>query len=329
MVTPMSKTGQWVPSLQDDINQIPGCGKITSQRLYNQGIHTYSDLLSLKKSDVAGLDLTKLQKIAEQQLRANKREISDHSWKNLTAHVIRTDGKVTRVVIKNILIGPHSTVINVVWSEGGCTRKRSLSPLVLTWVHHLWTHADIVSEDSDQESARSMEVSLPLLEFAYDSWSPSERVAAIGLLNETNRLMRYSQSLQYQNRVLPPRPNGLEVAQHSWINHSVYVLRKSKVTRARVGSIVLLPHRVQVWVYWTQNQQQRRSMVSPVALLLVLAMWFESDVISDDSESQEDEPPLKLPILSVSLAELDLLPSQVNALAFVVHEVNQISRFNE
>lgn len=313
MVTPMSKTGQWVPGLQDNI------GKITSK-------YTYSDLLSLKKLDG---DLTKLQKTAEQQLRVNKREIPNHSWKNLTAHVIRTDGKVTRVVIKNILLGPHSTVINVVWSEGGCTRKRSVSPIVLTWVHHLWTHADIVSEDSDQESVRSMDMSLPLLDFAYDSWSPSEKVAAIGLLNETNRLLAYSQSRQYQSRVLPPRTDSLEVAHHSWMDHSVYIIRKSKVTRARVGSLVLLPHRVQVWVYWTQNQQKRRTMVSPVALLLVLAMWFENDVISDDSDSPEEKTPLKLPLLSVSLAELDLLPSQVNALAFVVHEVNQISRFNE
>ena len=314
----MPKTGRWVPNFSDDI---PGCGKSTP---HHQGTHTYSDFFITTRSVVPGV-----KKTTEKQLNTGSRAITNHSWKNLTAHVIRTSGKVTRVVIKNILLGPHGTVINAVWSEGGRTRKRSLSPLVLTWVHHLWTHADIVSEESDEESVQSTVTALPLLQFDCDSWAPVEKAAGIGLLNETNRFLQYTQSLKYQHRVMPPSPAGVEVPHHSWVDHVAYLIRKSKVTRVRIGSIVLLPHRVQMRVYWKQNQRQRRALVSPVALMLVLALWFKNDIISDDSDCPENEPPLRLPLLSVSLAKLGLPKSQVNALAFVVNELNQLSQVDE
>ena len=137
-------------SEHDLVSSLPGCGKITVQRLNNCNIHTIKDLIQFE-GKIKDVPLDKLKQIAKKK--TNKKiELSEHSWKGHFAHIVRSKGQITRVQIDTLLIAPHRILLNVVWKEGKNIRRKSVSPSVVLCLQITWLNQVIVSDDSESES---------------------------------------------------------------------------------------------------------------------------------------------------------------------------------
>jgi hypothetical protein len=145
--------------LSDLITLLPTCGNVTAQKLKNNQIYTYSDLLAFKGT-IPDISVESLKDIARKQLSQNI-EIACHSWKSRIVHILRSKGQITRVKVDNLLLSPHRILLNVVWQEKGTSRRKSVSPMSLMCIQSLWLTRDVVSDDSDGESYEEVKAVLP------------------------------------------------------------------------------------------------------------------------------------------------------------------------
>lgn len=176
--------------LTDDISYLAGCGPKTIKKLNLCGIYTYGDLLKYKGL-ITDVPIVKLQNKAKAEI-CMKKQLSEHSWKNHTAHIIRSKGQVTRVKIDTLIISPHRILLNVLWREKGKTRRKSVSPMSVLCVQAMWTSNDILSDDSDEESCDFLQSLLPVFSldpygFEIKNLKPTEAQALASIIKEINQ----------------------------------------------------------------------------------------------------------------------------------------------
>jgi hypothetical protein len=71
-----------------------------------------------------------------------------HTWYNKHAHIFRTDGRVVRATLKQIVIINESAIyIKAEFvDDKGKTRSKEVSPLTIAALQVLWENVDVVSD---------------------------------------------------------------------------------------------------------------------------------------------------------------------------------------
>jgi hypothetical protein len=127
------------------------------------------------------------------------------------------------------------------------------------------------------------------------------------------------------------RPNAptrdVEVCDHTWMDRVSHVAcADGHVLRARIGPIVVSPHRVLMLVRWREGGRHLQKRVSPVALLCTWMLWSAGDVVSDDSDEDAETEGVELPEFLIldapSVRALDR--SKLTALHSVIKEIAQL-----
>ena len=158
----------------DSVDKLPGCGKVLTERFRSVGICTYDDLIKTKLS-VPGLPVARFQKVAREQLKTSK-ELVHHSWQGLVAHVLRPGGAITRVVINNLVIKPHSIKFIVLWTDRqGNLHRKTCSPAFLLMLQILWFKNDILSDDEGDGPEGCPPLTHPLPKFLIDTSKPESK----------------------------------------------------------------------------------------------------------------------------------------------------------
>jgi len=186
------KTMLYVPvQATDPVSRLKGCGKVTTEKLNAHGIYDCQSLLNTT-ADIPSVNLEVLRKRVRKALCPSK-DIMNHSWKNMTCHIIRAKGHVTRAVIDNLVIGPHSIMLKVKWKHEARFRCKLVSPVAIMCTQVLWSASDIVSDDSDNDSCDPKIIMLP--KFLIDTNHPNilnltelELKNVQAIIKETNQL---------------------------------------------------------------------------------------------------------------------------------------------
>jgi hypothetical protein len=74
-------------------------------------------------------------------------QLSAHTWFNHFAHVLRSDQRILRCQIKEILVHAHHISLRVVFHENGRIKKKEVSPFSILCLHLWWWCRDIISDD--------------------------------------------------------------------------------------------------------------------------------------------------------------------------------------
>jgi hypothetical protein len=168
------------------------CGVVSEQKtikkLNSNGIYGVEDLIKYK-GNIPGVNIKSLKsKVTKKDVK----HISNHSWRDRIAHVIRSKGQVTRVKIGDILVTPHRILLNVSWTEKNTMRRKSVSPICILSNQILWLNQTIISDDEDEDEDDNLpplENFLPQLQIDKQTLSRltiTEQRAVISLLKETN-----------------------------------------------------------------------------------------------------------------------------------------------
>lgn len=176
----------------DSVTVIPGCSARVSKLLISRGISTFGKLVAYNGPKINGIDnLCHLKKVVKNHL-DGKVELSCHSWLGYTAHITRSKNRVTRVKIGNLLVSKHRILISVTWKERMYIRRKSVSPIALVCIQHLWTTSDIVSDDSGDDGCDPLEEFLPEFQINFNSpevtsLNKDTRAALISLFKEISQ----------------------------------------------------------------------------------------------------------------------------------------------
>ena len=237
------------------------------------------------------------------------KEISVHSWQDHIGHISRSNQTLTRVKIHSLWIAQHAIWISVLWSEKGIARRKFISPFALAYLQQAWLSNDVISDDDS--SVQPMETILPYLTVAENGLLPDEVRAVRCISREINLFLQCTRlDLTFGKEVscTQPQPVILETVDHSWFEyHSYVILVSGQVTPVKIGSLVMLPHRTVFRVYWTAGKLAKRTLVTPLALLLCWYAWWQSDLLV---EEEVLDSPTRLPELVVR--GVSWAPEEVN-----------------
>ena len=137
-------------------------------------------------------------------------ESINHTWYNKHAHIFRTDGRVVRATLKQLVIlnGCAIYIRAEFVDEKGDTRSKDVSPVAVAALQVLWENVDVVS-DVDLPDDLENETSfipprecdrLPVLEVSYVHCNPTKC-----MLIEVNHFMVMS-TISTPVPLLPPLP---------------------------------------------------------------------------------------------------------------------------
>jgi hypothetical protein len=74
-------------------------------------------------------------------------KIIHHTWYNKHAHIFRTDGRVVRAVLKQLVVEDNAIYIQVSFLDKGRTTKTKLtSPITVAALQIMWMNVDVVSD---------------------------------------------------------------------------------------------------------------------------------------------------------------------------------------
>lgn len=82
---------------------------------------------------------------------------SNHTWHGCTAHLLRTDGRLVRCTINDIIFDSYGIYARVKFLDGKCMKTKDVSLLMLLSLQILWLQVDIMSDEED--STEPIEVS--------------------------------------------------------------------------------------------------------------------------------------------------------------------------
>ena len=69
-----------------------------------------------------------------------------HSWYDKNAHVFRTDGRIVRAALKQLVFSGDAIYIRVQFMENGIVRCKDVSLLMIASLQVLWVNVDVVSD---------------------------------------------------------------------------------------------------------------------------------------------------------------------------------------
>lgn len=75
------------------------------------------------------------------------RKVVNHTWYGMHAHVLRSNGRVVRAVIGELLFKPYGIYLRARFRSDDRTRSKDVDPVTVACVHHLWRNVDVVSDD--------------------------------------------------------------------------------------------------------------------------------------------------------------------------------------
>ena len=227
---------------------------------------------------------------AKTQPPPSSKEIQEHSWKGRIGHILRADLTVTRVKIVHLWLLQHAFFVGVAWLEKGIAKRKLVTPFSLVYLQHVWLSSDVISSDSDSHTIQPLDSILPYLEVGSIMSSATEVAASV---NEVNNFLCYTRKNNQHPKLLKIHflEPQLEIDKHSWCAKSAYIIHGG-VLRVQIGSLVVFPRRIALRVYWNKKQR-KRTLATPVSLLLCLALWLQDDLISSDSatDSAPDSAP--------------------------------------
>ena len=129
----------------DGVQQLAGCGAVSASRLKAHGVITIGDLLTFTGS-VKGVNIPKLKDKAKSSTTPDSILLESHTWYGLRAHIAREGGKVHNVVIGDIMVSKHRTLMQVSFIDQASKRFRSISPVCLMYIDFCWMREDISLE---------------------------------------------------------------------------------------------------------------------------------------------------------------------------------------
>jgi len=169
------------------ITDIPGVGAKTAAKLNGFGIHNISQLLKANNPSIPGL--SKLQSKAQQCV-AQPTVLEAHSWFQRQSHILRSDNRILRCTVQEIIIKDNRIQVNCTFRERGKCKRKLVTPFALLLVQQMWSQLDVVSEsedDSDYDSLGSV-FTLPRLILTdrskLDVFTPGEKKSISSLVKE-------------------------------------------------------------------------------------------------------------------------------------------------
>jgi hypothetical protein len=69
-----------------------------------------------------------------------------HSWYNKRTHIFRTDGRVVRAVLKELVFDVHGIYIKAQFSYNGRRCCKHVCPITVAALQVMWVNVDVVSD---------------------------------------------------------------------------------------------------------------------------------------------------------------------------------------
>lgn len=194
----------------DSVSLLKGCGKVTTAKLNTHGVYTYRDLLGFT-GVISGVNIDHLRHLASREIGVARTSVTMdyHSWKGMVGHLIRSKGHVTRVIIGDLVVGPHTVHLNTSWIQGGKIHRKAVSPVSLLCAQIMWLSNDIVSDESDSDSYDPVETTLP--KFLVETENPKIKTLTKPELDAIHSIVRETNQLFNCVYLTPIRPLGLRV----------------------------------------------------------------------------------------------------------------------
>ena len=73
-------------------------------------------------------------------------DTTKHSWYNMHAHIFRTDGRVVRAKLQDIVMENGGIYIAAHFTEKGKNKYKHVSPITIAALQLLWINVDVVSD---------------------------------------------------------------------------------------------------------------------------------------------------------------------------------------
>ena len=119
-------------------------------------------------------------------------EITEHSWNNITAHVLRKNGTIVRATLGSIIYRPNYIGVRVFFRDSGQRKTKLVSPLSLVALQMFWLNRDIVSDDEDDKDElyeRHLDI-LPLLRIGTHALSSTQHEALMWIISQCDALRK-------------------------------------------------------------------------------------------------------------------------------------------
>lgn len=94
---------------------------------------------------------------------------------------------------------------------------------------------------------------------------------------------------------------------HSWYNLAGHILhRQGATTRVHLGELMIAPYGVVIATSWRRGGKWRFRAVTPLMLACTFVLWNRSEIVSDDSDEEEEAKGTKPSIPMYLVAGTDL-----------------------